>query len=67
MQDQISTGALIIRHMTASERASCAREREQRNASMTPSQRARCGALLRERRRRAALFASSDTDAGPQG
>jgi hypothetical protein len=64
MERQVSTGALVIRHMTASERARYAREREKHDASMTPAQRARCEGLLRARRRRATFLAegAADTD-----
>ena len=55
IQQQISTGALVIRQMTASEHAIHVIEREKRHAAMTAAQRARCEAILRQRRRRAAL------------
>jgi hypothetical protein len=66
LQDQVSSGALVIRQMTASEQALCAFEREKRYASMTGAERARCEALLRERRRRAAFFGGSSADAGEE-
>ena len=56
VEEQISTGALVIRQMTKSDRAAWARERAKRDALMTPAERARCEALLRERRRRSAFF-----------
>jgi hypothetical protein len=49
--------------MTASERALCVFEREKRYASMTAAERARCEALLRERRRRAAFLGGSEAEA----
>ena len=66
LQDQVATGALVIRQMTASEQALCVLEREKRYASMTAEERARCEALLRERRRRAAFLGGSTTDAGEE-
>jgi hypothetical protein len=56
IEEQVSTGALFIRQMTHSERAFWAREQEKRDASRTPAERARCAALLAERRRRTAFF-----------
>jgi hypothetical protein len=53
MEEQIATGALVIHYMTASERAAWKRERSERDALMTPTERARCAAILGERRRRA--------------
>jgi hypothetical protein len=66
LHDQVSTGALVIRQMTAFERELCAFEREKRYASMTGKERARCEALLRERRRRTAFFGGSTADAGEE-
>jgi hypothetical protein len=66
LRDQVSAGALVIHQMTASEQALCTLEREKRYASMTAEERARCEALLRERRRRAAFLGGSTADAGEE-
>jgi hypothetical protein len=61
MEEQIATGALVVRHMTTSERAAWKRERNRRDALMTPTERARSAAILRERRRRAD-FSARESD-----
>jgi hypothetical protein len=63
LRDQVSSGALVIRQMTASEQALCVFEREKRYASMTAEERARCEAFLRERRRRAAFLGGPTAEA----
>ena len=55
IQQQVATGALVIRQMTASEHAVRAGEREKRHAAMTSAERARGEALVRRRSRRAAF------------
>jgi hypothetical protein len=60
LDEQVATGALVIRHMTASERAAWERERKRREALMTPTERARNAAILRERRRRSDFAQESD-------
>lgn len=64
IQQQLSTGALVIRQIT-SEHEVHAGEREKRHASMAPAERARGEAILPRRSSRAAFFGSA-TDAGPQ-
>lgn len=58
IEQQVATGVLVIRQMTASEHAARVGEREKRHAAMTPSERARGEALLRRRGRRAAFSGS---------
>ena len=47
------SGALVLLEMTSAERAKWAEERVTLEANLTPDERARRNALLRERRRRA--------------
>lgn len=58
IEEQIATGALVIRQMPDCDRAAWERERQARDAVMTPAERARRDAVLRDRRRRAAFSAS---------
>jgi hypothetical protein len=53
MEEQVAIGALVIGQMTDSARHAWAHERQTRYAAMTPPERARCDAILKERRRRA--------------
>ena len=52
LQEQVASGELVIRKMTAAERAKWATERRQLDASSTPAERARRTAALENRRRR---------------
>lgn len=50
---QVSTGALVIRQMTATERAMWDKQRATLEAKFTPAERARRDSVLRNRRQRA--------------
>jgi hypothetical protein len=52
VQEQISSGDLVIRKMTNAERAKWEKRRSQIDASATPAERARRTAALENRRRR---------------
>jgi hypothetical protein len=53
VREQVSTGELVIRTMTASERKTWAKRAREIDASSTPAERARRQAALENRRRRA--------------
>jgi hypothetical protein len=53
IQDQVSTGDLVIRKMTDAERAKWAKHREQTELSASPADRRRAAAAQRRRQRRA--------------
>jgi len=57
VHEQVASGELVIRRMTAAERAKWATQRRQLDASSTPAERARRTAALENRRRRAERFA----------
>ncbi|TML67104.1 MAG: hypothetical protein E6G11_13430 [Actinobacteria bacterium] len=52
MREQIASGALVLREMTHTERAKWAKQRSALEAKLTPAERTRRDAILRERRRR---------------
>jgi hypothetical protein len=54
IQDQVSTGDLVIRKMTDAERAKWAKRREETEISASPADRRRAAAAQRRRQRRAA-------------
>jgi hypothetical protein len=54
MREQVSSGALVIREMTKAERASWAKQHADVDAKLTPEERSRRAAYLKERHRRAA-------------
>ena len=53
MREQVSSGALVLLEMTSIERAEWAEQRATLEANLTPAERTRRNALLKERRRRA--------------
>jgi hypothetical protein len=53
IREQVASGALVIRQMTRDERATWAKQRAELEARLTPAERARREAALKERRRRA--------------
>jgi hypothetical protein len=57
MREQVLSGALVIRQMTHAERATWAKQRATLEAYLTPTERARRKAVLRNRRMRAERFA----------
>jgi hypothetical protein len=54
IQDQVSSGDLVIRKMTDAERAKWAKHREESELSASPADRRRAAAAQRRRQRRAA-------------
>ena len=52
LREQIASGALVHREMTHTERAKWAKQRSALDAKLTPAERTRRDAILRERRRR---------------
>jgi hypothetical protein len=56
MREQVSSGALLIREMTAAERATWAKRRARLDAEATPAERARRELALRNRRKRAERY-----------
>jgi hypothetical protein len=52
LREQVSSGGVVIRTMTAAERAKWAKRRTMLDASSTPAERARRAAALETRRRR---------------
>ena len=56
MQEQIASGELVIRTMTAAEKQKWAKQRRALDTNSTPEQRARRAASLENRRRRQARF-----------
>jgi hypothetical protein len=57
MREQVSTGALVVRRMTRAERATSAKQIATHESHLTPPERSKRDALLRERRRRSAYLA----------
>ena len=53
IRKQVSSGALVIREMTTTERAKWAEQHAILEAKLTPAERTRRAAALKERRRRA--------------
>jgi hypothetical protein len=53
MREQVSSGDLVIRKMTDSERAKWAKRRARLEADSTPAERARRADALKNRRKRA--------------
>lgn len=56
VQDQIASGELVIRKMTAEERARWAKKRKKLDAASTPAEKARRAAALENRRKRSERF-----------
>jgi len=56
MREQIASGVLVIRQMTNAERSVSAKQVAAFDARLSPKERTRRDAALRERRRRAAFF-----------
>jgi hypothetical protein len=56
VQEQVASGELVIRTMTAAEKAKWSKQRRQFDANATPSERASRAAALENRRRRAKRF-----------
>jgi hypothetical protein len=56
VQEQVESGELVIRTMTAAEKAKWAEDLKKRDAKMTPAERARRAAALENRRRRSKRF-----------
>jgi len=53
IREQVSSGALVIRDMTKTERAKWAKQHATREAKLTPAERTGRAAALKERHRRA--------------
>jgi hypothetical protein len=53
IREQVSSGALVVRQMTRTERAKWTKQRAGLEAKWTPAQRARRDSALRNRRKRA--------------
>ena len=53
IREQVSSGALVIRQMTRTERAKWDKQRAFRDANFTPAERTRRDSALRNRRQRA--------------
>ena len=56
VQEQVASGELVIRRMTAAERATWAAQRRELDARSTPAERARRATALENRRRRSERF-----------
>jgi hypothetical protein len=54
MREQVASGALVIRQMTHAERSASAKQVAAFDAKLTPKERSKRDAALRERRRRSA-------------
>ena len=52
VREQVSSGSLVIRQMTRSERAKWAKRSAKADASLTPAERSKRDSALRDRRRR---------------
>jgi hypothetical protein len=57
MREQVATGTLVIRQMTRAERATSDEQLAAHESRLTPAERTKRNAVLRERRHRAAYLA----------
>jgi len=57
MREQVSTGTLVIRQMTHAERKTSDEQLAVHESHLTPAERTKRNAMLRERRHRAAYLA----------
>jgi hypothetical protein len=57
MREQVATGTLVIRQMTRAERATSDEQLAAHESQLTPAERTKRNAVLRERRHRAAYLA----------